>query len=177
MTGDSPDLIGRKVRLRRFTEADITDDYIGWLNDPIVTRFSNQRFVRHDSDSCRRYLASFDGTPNLFVSVRRLGDDHAIGTMTAYVSPHHGTVDVGILIGERAVWSGGYGQDAWNSLTDWLLSRPDIRKVTAGTAAVNEAMIRLAERSGMALEGRRLRQEIIQGEEVDILYFGKFKQS
>ena len=174
---DALDLVGRKVRLRSFTEADITDVYIGWLNDPVVTRYSDQRFLRHDRESCVRYLASFDGTPNLFVSVRRLEDDRAIGTMTAYVSPHHGVADVGILIGDRSVWRGGFGQDAWDTFTSWLLSRPDIRKLAAGTTAVNQAMIRLAERSGMAMEGRRMRQVVIEGEAVDILYFGRFKDT
>lgn len=167
-------LTGRKVRLRAFADTDITAAYIGWLNDPVVTRFSNQRFVRHDVGTCRKYLASFAGTPNHFLSVRDLADDRALGTITVYVAAHHGTADVGILIGERAAWGTGIGQDAWDTLLAWLLARPDIRKATAGTLAVNQGMIRLAERSGMALEGRRLRQEIVAGEAVDILYFGKF---
>jgi [ribosomal protein S5]-alanine N-acetyltransferase len=166
-------LHGSKVWLRRFTEGDITDTYVSWLNDPVVTRFSNQRFHRHDAASCRRYLESFEGGPNLFLSVHCLSGDEAIGTMTAYINPHHGTADVGILLG-RSAWGGGFGQDAWNTLADWLLARPDIRKMTAGTLATNTAMIRVAERAGMALEGRRIRQEVFEGAEVDILYFAKF---
>lgn len=174
MSTDPFPLDGKKVRLTRFTATDITDNYIGWLNDPVVTRFSNQRFLCHDRTSSERYLASFDGTPNLFVSVRRLDDGRAIGTMTAYISPHHGTADVGILIGDRSAWGSGFGQDAWDTLTNWLASHPGIRKVTAGTLACNAPMIRLAERSGMELEGRRSGQELVDGEPVDILYFAHF---
>lgn len=174
MSGAAIDLAGERVRLTRFAEADISDDYIGWLNDPEVTRFSNQRFVRHDRASCARYLASFEDSPNLFLSVRRRDDGRAIGTMTAYISEHHRTADVGIMIGDRSHWGGGYGQDAWNTLVGWLLGERGLRKVTAGTLAVNQAMIRLAERSGMVLEGRRVRQEIVDGQEVDILYFARF---
>jgi RimJ/RimL family protein N-acetyltransferase len=165
------------VRLRGFTEADITEAYLGWLNDPVVTRYSNQRFVRHDRSSCLRYLASFTGSRNLFLSVERLDDNRAIGTMTAYVSEHHGTVDVGILIGDRSVWGKGCGQDAWDTLTGWLLAQPYVRKVTAGTLAANTGMIRLAEKSGMTFEGRRVRQEIVEGEEVDILHYGRFRET
>jgi len=174
LSGGAFELSGERVRLTRFTDADITDDYIGWLNDPEVTRFSNQRFVRHDRDSCARYLASFEGTPSLFLSVRRRDDGRAIGTMTAYISDHHGTADVGILIGDRSCWGRGYGQDAWNTLLDWLLGERGLRKVTAGTLAVNQPMIRLAERSGMRLEGHRAKQEIVDGQPVDILYFARF---
>ena len=52
-------LIGGKVALRPFGAADVTDAYVGWLNDPEVTRFSNQRFRTHTRGSCEEYLASF----------------------------------------------------------------------------------------------------------------------
>lgn len=174
MIGAPSELRGERVRLTRFTAADITDDYIGWLNDPIVTRFSNQRFVTHDRASSERYLASFDGSPNLFFNICRNDDGRAIGTMTAYVSPHHRTADMGILIGNRSAWGGGFGQDAWNTLLAWLLGRGQMRKVTAGTLAINEPMIHIAERSGMMLEGRRVRQEVVDDEEVDILLYARF---
>jgi RimJ/RimL family protein N-acetyltransferase len=176
LRGDPFPLIGRKVTLTRFGEQDITERYIGWLNDPVVTRYSNQRFHRHDRKSSRRYLTSFEGTPNLFVSVRRTEDDAAIGTMTVYVSPHHGTADIGILIGDRAVWGRGYGQDAFNALVNFLAREPQVRKITCGTLACNAPMIRLAEHSGMQPDGRRISQELVDGEPVDILYFARFVQ-
>ena len=167
-------LKGEKVFLKPFTASDITADYISWLNDSEVVRFSNQRFLKHDQESSSRYLASFEGTDNLFISIRCLSDDRPVGTMTAYVSRRHGTVDVGILIGDKAVWGTGYGQDAWNTLTNWLLQRDDIRKLTAGTLACNHGMIKLMERSGMHQEATRKQQEIVDGQAVDILYYAKF---
>lgn len=167
-------LSGDKVLLKSFSVSDINDAYIGWLNDPNVVKFSNQRFLKHDRESCLRYQASFEGTGNLFMSVRRLSDDSLIGTLTAYVARHHGTVDVGILIGDKSVWGQGYGQDAWDTLTNWLLGREDIRKLTAGALACNFGMIKLMERSGMILEAVRKAQEIVEGRPEDILYYAKF---
>ena len=170
----SVSLYGCKVLLRPFIPEDISESYIGWLNDLDVVRFSNQRFIRHDVESSLRYLASFTGTANIFMSVRRLFDDSQIGTLTAYVSRHHGTVDVGIMIGDKSVWGKGYGQDAWNTFTESLLSRQEIRKLTAGTLACNYGMIKLMERSGMALEAVHKAQEIIEGKPTDMLYYAKF---
>lgn len=168
---------GALVSLRAFREADITGDYLGWLNDPLVTRFSNQRFRTHDRASCLSYLRSFEAGSNLFLSVQRLLDDVAIGTMTAYISPHHGTADVGILIGNRSVWGQGYGQDAWDTLLHWLLRERRIRKVTAGTLACNAAMLRLMERSGMHREAERKQQEICDGSPTDLLYYARFSDA
>lgn len=167
-------LFGNKVFLRPFTEFDIDVSYISWLNDPEVVRFSNQRFLIHDKISCMRYLASFNRTSNMFVSVRKISDNKQIGTLTAYISSNHGTVDIGILIGDKSVWGQGYGQEAWNLIINWLIQREDIRKITAGTVSCNYRMIKVMENSGMKLEAVRKEHEIIEGKPMDILYFAKF---
>ena len=168
-------ITGQRVVLRRFDATDVTPTYLAWLNDLVVTRFSNQRFVRHDRDSCLRYLASFQGTQNLFLAIVRQDSGAMIGTMTAYRALPHGTADLGIMVGDRTVWGHGYGQDAWNALLEWMLRQDCVRKVTAGTLACNAAMLRLAERSGMHLEGVRRAQEIVEGEPVDMHLFARFR--
>jgi [ribosomal protein S5]-alanine N-acetyltransferase len=165
-----------KVSLRPFREQDITDAYISWLNDARVVRFSNQRFRQHDRGSCVRYLQSFAGTDNLFLSIRRKDPDQAIGTLTAYIARPHATADVGIMIGDANVWGLGYGQDAWNAITAWLLESGGIRKLTAGTLACNVGMLKLMERSGMHMEAVRRQQEVVEGRLEDVLYFAKFAE-
>lgn len=168
---------GEKVILRPFTESDITSEYISWLNDQRVTRFSNQRFKIHNEDSSRSYYSSFIGTCNLFISIRNLTNMQAIGTMTAYINHHHETADVGLLVGDPKSWGKGYGQDAWNTLCTWLLDSVSVRKLTAGTAAGNIAMVKIIERFGMKHEATRYGQELINGRPHDILYFAKFRSN
>ena len=169
-------LSGPRLTLHQFGQGDITDDYIGWLNNPEVVRFSNQRFRTHDRASCEAYLKSFEKSDNLFIGIKQKADGRAIGTLTAFVNRQHGTADVGIMVGEAAVWGDGFGLEAWQLLTDWLLDIAGMRKVTAGTLACNIGMIRIAERSGMIEEGRRFAQEIVDGEPQDVVYFGRFAQ-
>ncbi|OGT89687.1 MAG: hypothetical protein A2286_00430 [Gammaproteobacteria bacterium RIFOXYA12_FULL_61_12] len=167
-------LTGDKTTLSRFQPSDITGDYVGWLNDPVVVQFSNQRFLTHTPESCAGYLASFENSENLFLKIERKGDGVCVGTMTAYYSPHHRTVDVGIMVGHRPGWGKGLGQDAWSALLAWLLDLDCVRKVTAGTMRCNVAMVRLIERSGMSLEAVRPQQELLDGVPQDLLYFGRF---
>ncbi len=167
-------LIGEHVTLRPFCLPDITCEYVSWLNDIDVVRYSNQRFIRHTADTCREYLLSFANSTNMFLSVRRKSDDEAIGTMTAYVTLPHETVDIGIMIGNRAVWGQGMGQDAWGTLLDWFIEERRIRKATAGALRSNSAMIRIMEKSGMNLEATRVKHELQDGTPQDILYYSKF---
>ena len=165
-----------RLRLRPFQPADITAAYLNWLNDPMVTRFSNQRFRTHTAESSIAYVASFAGTHNSFLLITERCDGRPIGTATVYRSPQHGTADIGLMVGDRQYWGKGYGLEAWQAVLEALLQEPGIRKVTGGTARPNQAMVRIMEQSGMELEAVRARQELIDGQPVDLLYYARFAE-
>lgn len=168
---------GNLVRVRPFSKEDITNKYLGWLQDPTVTRFSNQRFLDHDYESCLNYLNSFKGTQNLFLAIDKLEEEKMIGTLTYYISEYHHTVDVGILIGDRSIWGKGYGQDSWDSSVNWLIKDCGYHKVTAGAVRPNKGMLLLMERSNMKLEATKEKQELIEGKFEDLLYYSIFNPS
>jgi ribosomal-protein-alanine N-acetyltransferase len=157
--------------IRPVTEDDITPNYVDWLNDQSLMRYSNQRFVNHTLATSRSYLATFTKTDNLFLAICDAGDQ-LVGTMTAYRNMNHRTVDLGILIG-REFTGKGFGKAAWETMVSHFTGDGVTRKITAGCASSNLAMIRLAEGSGMVLEGRRVDQEVYANVPVDILLFGK----
>jgi ribosomal-protein-alanine N-acetyltransferase len=157
--------------IRTFEAADICPDYLRWLNDPDLMKYSNQRLQRHTVESCQAYLDSFKHSANQFLAIADK-QEKLKGTMTIYASTAHGTADLGILIGRE--YSGhGLGTRSWQTVIAYLEEQTHTRKITAGCANLNHSMIRLAEGSGMVLEGRRLQQEIHDGVAVDILLYGK----
>jgi ribosomal-protein-alanine N-acetyltransferase len=167
-------LHGRLVTLESFRSSDITHEYVSWLKDPEVVRYSNQRFRSHSIQTCQEYLQSFQDSANLFFSVRLRSSGQMIGTATAYIAVPNGTADVGLLIGNREHWGKGVGFDAWKTLIDCLLKRYSIRKVTGGALRANVGMVRIMERAGMVLEAVRFKQQIVEGEAQDELYFARF---
>jgi RimJ/RimL family protein N-acetyltransferase len=169
-SGTALELQGAVVTLRAFTPANLTDAYLGWLRDPQLMKFSNQRFRSHSMESCRAYFESFAGSDNLFIAIYHEGA--FIGTMTAYRSLVHGTADIGLLIG-AGVQGKGLGKDAWATMMAYLLAS-GTRKVTGGTLRCNAAMVRIMQSCGMQADGVRAAQELVDGVPQDILYFAKF---
>jgi ribosomal-protein-alanine N-acetyltransferase len=165
---------GNLVKLRKFAYGDITSNYISWLSDPHVVKFSNQRFRIHNEKSCKEYLASFSKTNNLFLVIENRYECHTIGTMTMYISVEHGTADMGIMIGDRTVWGQGFGQEAWSIALKWLIDVVGIRKVTAGCMKCNIGMIRLMQRSEMQHEATLKNHELLNGSPQDLVYYSKF---
>lgn len=170
-------LVGAKTVLRTFCETDISPEYLCWLADPEVMRFSNQRFKKHTSDSAAEYLNSFAGSDNIFLGIHLAESDRLVGTITAYRSQPHNTADMGLMVGDRSCWGKGIGLDAWKVLLGYLLDVCQLRKVTGGTLGCNVGMVKIMERSGMELEAVRAQQELVDQIPQDILYFAKFHSS
>jgi RimJ/RimL family protein N-acetyltransferase len=167
----------KRLRGERFEEKHLSDRYVGWLRDPEVVRYSEQRFREHTLESCQDYLRSFEGTPNVFVAlIGKEGNDH-VGNMNAYVEERHRVADIGVLLG-RDTWGKGYGAEAWLAMMDYLFrSLPTLRKITGGCVANNEAMVRIMRRCGMQDDGRRSKQYVYDGAEVDIVYAAAFRDT
>ncbi len=163
-------LVGQFVALRPFSDLNITPEYIDWLKNPDLMKFSNQRFRSHNTETCKDYLNSFKGTDYLFLAIYRGAE--FIGTMTAYVSQNHKTADMGILIGGQSQGK-GLGTDAWVTLMRYLF-RAGKRKVSAGALRCNSAMIKIMLSSGMNPDGVRIAHELVNGKPEDILHFAKF---
>lgn len=161
------------MELRSFAPDNLTKTYLGWLRDPQLMRFSNQRFRTHNMESCRAYMASFATTDNLFIAIYHKNE--FIGTMTAYRSVVHGTADIGLLI-SASMQGKGLGKDAWATLMNHLLET-GTRKVSGGTLRCNAAMVRIMQGCGMQPDGVRVGQELIDGLAHDMLHYAKFAQS
>ena len=150
---------------------DISERYIGWLNNKELVRFSNQRFMTHDKASCREFFDSISRSNSVFLAVKHTAHGH-IGTMTVHFNQRHGTADMGILIGEISV--PGAGSSVWSLVMDEVLKLQGLRKVTAGTLSCNKAMLGVIRKSDMVPDGIRVQHELVEGVAFDMLHFARF---
>jgi RimJ/RimL family protein N-acetyltransferase len=164
-----------RLQIVKFEARYLTDTYIGWLNDKSLVRYSTQRLLNHTLESCEAYMRSFDNTPNYFWAILCKDRDHRhIGNMNAYIDPVNGVADLGILIGDPESSGQGYGREAWQAVCDHLLQAASIRKISAGTLAVNTPMLAIMRACKMVDDGTRKRHCLLEGEEVDVIHMALF---
>ena len=165
----------QRLRIVPFSEAYLSSRYVNWLHDPEVVRYSEQRHKRHTLETCRQYWQSFNDSPHFFWAITAVDrESEHIGNINAYLDADNSTASVGIMIGERRVWGKGYGLEAWVAVCHYLMYDIGIRKITAGTLAVNKGMLRIMEKSGMVADGRWIRHCLVDGKEVDIIFAALF---
>ena len=173
----SAPLTGRRLDLVPFAPEHLSERYVGWLNDGDVVRYSEQRHRRHDLANCRAYAERFDASADYFWAIvaHDAGLGH-IGNLTATLDPPNGVADLAILIGEKRAWGGGLGSEAFELACRYLLLERGLRKLTAGTAMDNAGMLAIMRKLGMQPDGRRARQLLIEGREVDVVHAALFRE-
>ena len=167
-------LLGKSIKLCEFTESHINNEYISWLNDPQVVKYSNQRFMHHDFDSCRAYEQSFKGSENLFLAIHLNDNNKFIGTMTVYYLSSCTVANLGLMIGNRSYWGKGIGQEVWQMIMTYMLEIKKIPKVTGGALSSNLGMVNIMKKTGMQLDSERVKSELVNDLPINTLYFAKF---
>jgi RimJ/RimL family protein N-acetyltransferase len=157
-----------QVVLYPFTRRHLTDEYVGWLNDPIVTQFSEQRHKKHNLESCKKYLDSLRKNHGLIWAIH--SNDLHIGNISATFDINNYLVDVGILIGKSECYGRGVGFKAWQLIVNYLRRAYPDYKITAGCMENNFAMLRIMEKSGMVDDGYRKDHFLFDGRRVGLLY-------
>ena len=163
-----------RLVLEPFGPRFLTERYVSWLNDPAVVRYSEQRHHAHDLASCRAWTAQFDDGSHALWAIVEREDERHIGNIAAYVDVPNGVGDLSILIGERDYQGQGLGLEAWLVVCGHLFEERGLRKVTAGTMAVNHPMLALMRKAGMREDGRRQQQFLLEGEPVDAVHAALF---
>ncbi len=148
----------------------MTDRYVGWLNDPQVVRFSEQRHRHHSMESCGAYFAQMQYCDGFFLAIEIEGSELGhIGNISVAIDRPNLSADLSIMIGEKRAWGRGYGSQAWTAVMQYLLQDAGMRRVTAGTMEVNHSMIKIFERSEMQIDCVRSRHYLWEGKEIALV--------
>ena len=83
-----------RLRIVPFEERHLTERYVGWLNDPEVVRYSEQRHRRHDLESCREYFEQMRQSGSYFSAIEEMQGQHGhIGNMTVSADAANGLAE------------------------------------------------------------------------------------
>lgn len=170
----TPSISTAHLSLRPLTK--VVSRNIAWLRDPEVVRYSEQRHRTHTISTQLHYINSFGGKSHLWGIYLVETGDH-IGNLSAVHDEPNNVSDVGIMIGDRRCWGKGYGTEAWVRACGWMLDRDggDIRKLEAGCARNNEAMLKIIRGTGFTQEGERLNRFLFEGNPISALLFGRMR--
>jgi RimJ/RimL family protein N-acetyltransferase len=132
-------LMGLKVILRPKRVEDAPDDH-HWRQDPELAELDAASVLRQGLSDFTRDLTNEIKFPTPWV--RRYAIDtmegHHIGNCMAYdIDSINGQCELGILVGERDYWDGGYGREAFKMLIDDLFKAESMNRLFLHTLRWN----------------------------------------
>jgi RimJ/RimL family protein N-acetyltransferase len=156
-----------------------SEEYLNWLRDYDVVKTINRLdYLRPVSFAeVRNYCETLIESENdIFLAIYEKKDDLFIGTIRAgHIDWHTRVADIGILIGNKSYWGKGIATDSIHTLGNYLFDKLGLRKLTAGLMGVNPAMLKVFEKLGFQQEGVFRKQDLFEGEYVDHIYLGCFR--
>ncbi len=164
---------GRLIRLRA-REPEDEPQLHQWFNDPDVTEFLSLRYpVSHHVEKAFLDRASNVGYYNAnFAIVTRSEGNMIGGCGFEKVSPEDRHAELGIAIGDRAYWDGGYGTDAMRALCRFGFDIMNLHRIQLDVYAGNLRAQHVYEKVGFRVEVRK-RQAIYKfGAYQDVLVMG-----
>ncbi len=169
-----PCLPGQSIFLRPLSDADVSDSYIGWLNDPEVGRFLETRYSHHDRASVLNFVRAMNtsGVEFLFGIFLAADGRHVGNIKVGPIKWPHPVADVSLLIGDRSVWGRGVATEAIGLISRWAFKDLAVRKLSAGLYAPNEGSRRAFLKAGYQQEGLRRRHYLLDGTMCDLVEMG-----
>ncbi len=147
---------GKLINLRAQEMSDLAR-MTRWVNDREVTRFLSTRYPWAEATE-EAWLRNRTSKPMAFGDVGfaiETKDGVHIGSCGLHeASPEQRSAELGIMIGERAYWSRGYGSDAVATLVRFAFDEMNLHRIELHVFDFNARGMRAYEKCGFVEEGR-----------------------
>ena len=150
----------------------VTDRYVGWLNDPEVTRFTEVSPGQTRAD-VERYVRDAESDPNAGMWRVLANGQHVGNIRLSAIVWRHRRAEVAIVIGEKSMWGRGIATQAIRLLTGHAFGELSLHRLEAGFYPGNDASIRAFSKAGFVVEGIRKHHLMHDGEPLDCLMMAK----
>ncbi len=165
-----PFLQGRQIYLRALGPADVSEEYLAWLNDPEVLRYRMARLPT-TRGQLKAWVAGLSPAERLVLSIRLKENDRHVGNISlATFEWTHGSAELAIMIGARDIWGRGIGTEAIDLITGHAFNAMGFHRLWAESAnpSFNKSMAKL----GWTHEGTKREAFFVDGKHVAIECWG-----
>jgi len=109
-------LRGQKIILELLSQKYLSDEYVSWLNDPVVCRYNSHGKSVYTSQEASTYIKQSKIASNLVVyAIISTENSKHVGNISLTVSPQNNSAEIAILIGKNA-WGKGIGTEGARAL-------------------------------------------------------------
>jgi len=167
-------LEGEKVRLRPVREDDLPH-FQRWLNDPDVLQWLTLPKGPTMEEEREWWEAEQHNPDDILWAIETL-DGRLLGDLALRPNPVSRWADLGIAIGEKALWSRGYGTDAIRTVLRHAFTEMVLNRVSLTTDEHNSRALRCYQKCGFVREGLLRQQRLVGGQFRNAVLLGVLRE-
>jgi RimJ/RimL family protein N-acetyltransferase len=174
LANKTPFISGSQVYLRPLERSDLNERYLGWMNDPEVTKYLESGTFPSTILDLEAFYAGVTGSKQqvIFAIVDTISDQHIGNIKLGPIHWIHRSATLGILIGDKTCWGRGIGSEATRLAVEYGFERLNLRRIDLGVFADHESAVRCYEQVGFKAEGRMREALFREGEYRDRIWMG-----
>ncbi|QBG35222.1 GNAT family N-acetyltransferase [Litorilituus sediminis] len=159
------------VYLQTISENDASDEYVQWLNDPLVNQYLETRFYQQDLASVIGFIKGILENPNehLFTIRLKSNDKHIGNIKIGPINPHHNIGDVSLFIGDKDSWGKGIATQAIALISQYSFEQLKLRKLCAGAYKANVGSTKAFLKAGYVSDGVLANHYTFNGKPCDLV--------
>jgi RimJ/RimL family protein N-acetyltransferase len=165
---------GKLVNLRAREMSDV-ERMTRWINDREVTRFMGGGYP-WSTEAEEAFVRGQASVPMTFGDLRFAIETkdgvHMGGCGLHRASPENRNAELGIMIGEKAYWSKGFGSDAVATLVRFAFEEMNLNRVELHVYDFNERGQAAYRKCGFVEEGRMRDAHFTEGAYCDVVVMG-----
>ena len=146
----------KRLVLRDIELADISQEYIDWLNNPNVNEFLEVRFMKQTRETVESYVQTMlDNCNNSkHFGIYDQEGSRLVGTITfPVINWHHLFADLSFVIGHPNVSGRGYSVEAINAALYYIFNTCDMYYIWAGYYEGHHGSAAVLKKNGFRVEG------------------------
>ena len=169
-------LPGTQLTLKVLKTDDVSERYVGWLNDYDIVKFTEQHYVKHSKKNIIDFVEEMYLSEANFLFGIYFDHEHIGNIKLGPIGFDHNVSEISYFIAEKKHLRKGVGTEVVGAVVRIAFNDIGLDKVTAGTHANNIGSIKVLKKNGFIEEGRRYKQLLFEGQRIDSLIFGKVRE-
>lgn len=164
--------VDENITLKIILIDEITELYVGWLNDYEVTKFTEQKHGKSTLETVQDYVNQLYLSENDLLFGIYYGEQHIGNMRLGAIDFEHLRAEIGFLIGEKNFWSKGITSKCLKTLLRYATDDLGLKKINSGYYENNVASAKVFKKCGFVIEGVKQSNVIFEKERINTIMAG-----
>ena len=146
----------KKVILKKINSRNISVDYIRWMNDWEIIKYTEQRYAKTSKKDILKYLNEINKSKENFIfgifTKNKNKYIHIGNIKLGSIDFNHKRADISYFIGEKKFQGRGIAKKAISEIISIAKKKFNLKKISAGVYSQNKASIKVLKSNGFKRE-------------------------